>query len=112
MIYIHKELCSLHEFYIIGVSEILHDISIPNFQVDLLNYNIRRLERDMTGGGVALYVRNNIIMKPRHDFTQPNIEMIWSEFTFKNRTALIGLCVFHRKNIVVLLDDINDHCEE
>ena len=76
---LYKELCILDEFDIIGVSESHLDSFIPNNQVDLLNYNLCRLDRNRAGGGVALYVRNTIITKHRQDLSQPNIEMLWSE---------------------------------
>ena len=37
---LYEELCVLHEFDIIGVSESHLDSSIPNYQVDLPNYNL------------------------------------------------------------------------
>ena len=64
---IYEELCVLHEFDIIGVSETHLGPSIPDYRVDLLNYNLTRLDRNRAGGGVALYVRNTINMKKRDD---------------------------------------------
>ena len=59
---IYEELCILHEFDIIGVSESHLDSSIPNYQVDLPNYNLCRLDRNRADGGVALYVRNTLLL--------------------------------------------------
>ena len=133
---IYEELCVLHEFDIIGVSETHLGPSIPDYKVDLLNYNLTRLDRNRAGGGVALYVRNTINMKKRDDLKQPNIEMLWNELTFKNYKVLVGVCyrppnssaneidsfitalenvfntiVGHNKTILVLLGDFNDRCK-
>ena len=91
---------------------------------------------DRNSGGVALNVRNTIIIKHRQDLSQPNMEMLWSEVAFKNYKVLIGVCyrppngtandielfitglenvfnliVGHSKIIVVVLGDFNDRCK-
>ena len=50
---IHDELCALHNFDLIGVSESHLDNNIVDSQVDLHRYSIFRGDRNRTGGGVV-----------------------------------------------------------
>ena len=73
---LYEKLCILHEFDIFGASESHLHLSVPNYLVDLPNYNLCRRDGNRSGGGVSLYVRNTIITKHRQDLAQPNIEML------------------------------------
>ena len=64
---IHDELCALHNFDLIGVSE---------SHFDLHGYSIFRRDRNRTGGGVAVYVNSDIPVKRRLDLETPDIELI------------------------------------
>ena len=49
-----------------------------------------RKDRDGTGGGVAIYVRESLFLKQRPDLDVNNLEAIWVETKIKNETLLIG----------------------
>ena len=77
-----------------------NDIAIPNFQPPI------RLDRNRHGGGVAVYVKNNIPFNERADLYIPNLEAIWIEVNLGNRKVLIGTFYIHPRfdnwNIVEL----------
>ena len=134
----YLELCNIHEFDVIGVSETHLDQNVVDNDVELCNYTILRNDRNRRGGGVALYVHNSITVLRRADLEQSNIEMLWAEIMFKNHKIIICVCyrqpnqsiaeidtflnaldnylsqaagVSHNKNVVtVLLGDFNDRC--
>ena len=134
----YLELCNIHEFDVIGVSETHLDQNVVDNDVELCNYTILRNDRNRRGGGVALYVHNSITVLRRADLEQSNIEMLWAEIMFKNHKIIICVCyrqpnqsiaeidtflnaldnslsqaagVSHNKNVVtLLLGDFNDRC--
>ena len=134
----YLELCNIHEFDVIGVSETHLDQNVVDNDVKLCNYTILRNDRNRRGGGVALYVHNSITVLRRADLEQSNIEMLWAGIMFKNHKIIICVCyrqpnqsiaeidtflnaldnslsqaagVSHNKNVVtVLLGDFNDRC--
>ena len=44
-----------------------------------------------TGGGVLIYVKENIPCKRRHDLENPNIESLWIEIMIQKNKFLVGL---------------------
>ena len=61
------ELCALHNFDLIGVSESHLDNNIAASQVEFPDYCIFRGDRNRTGGGVAVYGNSDIPVKCRLD---------------------------------------------
>ena len=55
---LYSELCPLHEFDVMGISESRSDSKIPDDDVEFNNYSFFRLYKNRQGGGVALYVRS------------------------------------------------------
>ena len=49
-----------------------------------------RKDRDGEGGGVAIYVKNNLILKPRPDLDIQNLEAVWVETKINNDPLLVG----------------------
>ena len=89
---INDELCALHNFDLIGVSESHLDNNIVDSQVDLHGYSIFRRDRNRTGGGVAVYVNSDIPVKLRLDLETPDIELIWVELLFRSPIFLTYVC--------------------
>ena len=55
------------------------DSSISNYEINISGYDIVRKDRNRNGGGVALYIRNVIDYKIRHDLVNDNLETITIE---------------------------------
>ena len=78
------------EYDIIAISETWLTESTPNNSSDLylLNYTIFRKDRqtpNSRGGGVVLFVSNNIKAVPCLDSSSDNIEILWLEITTNNK---------------------------
>ena len=49
-----------------------------------------RKDRNSEGGGVAIYIKEHLIIKPRPDLDVNNLEAVWVETKIDNNTLLIG----------------------
>ncbi len=58
---------------VLAVSETLLDHSITDMGVGISGYNIFRSDRNIFGGGVAIYIQNHIPAKVRVDPMVPGI---------------------------------------
>lgn len=131
----YLELCCLHRFDIIGVSESHLSQEIPDLDINIQNYTIYRQDRNRHGGGTALYIHDRFTSVRRPDLELPNIELLWVELKFYNHSVLVGVCyrppnqcaadvdafidnlnnslssiVGGRNQSVILLGDFNDRC--
>ena len=84
---LYLELCSLHEFDVIGISETHIDSKIPDVDVEFNNYSVLRLDRNRQGGGVALYVRSSLACVRRYDLETPDTDMLWAEITYNHKRS-------------------------
>ena len=53
-------------------------------QVSVEGYDIYRHDRDTSGGGVAVYIKDTLSHHKREDIRDPNLEIIGIEITPKN----------------------------
>ena len=60
------------------------EIRLPGFHDPI------RKDRDTKGGGVAVYVRENLFLKQRPDLDVKDLEAIWVETKIKNESLLVG----------------------
>ena len=70
--YHHDELCVFMEdktIDILGLNETKLDKTIPDSQVDIEGYNILCHDRNRSGGGVALYIRQSLNYVNRQDLS-------------------------------------------
>jgi len=67
---IEAYLINVLQFDIICISETKLDNSIPSSEVAIDGYTIYRLDRSRRGGGVAIYVTNNLISSRYTTITQ------------------------------------------
>ena len=82
----------LRNFNIICLTEtwLNHNISSDSASID--NFKLFRRDRqaDNPGGGICVYVNDNIYSRRRADLELLNIEGIWVEVNFHNRKFLLG----------------------
>ena len=105
---LYLELCSLHEFDVIGISESHLDSKIPDVDVEFNNYSVFRSDRNRQGGGVALYVRSSLACVRRYDLETPDTEMLWAEITSNHKRILVGVC--YRSPSQILMIDVLTGC--
>lgn len=132
---LYEELCCLHAFDIIGISESHLSESVPDSDICIPNYTSFRRDRNRHGGGVLIYVHDRLSCIRRSDLEHPDLEIIWVEIKLGHCVFLVGVCyrppnqnaeqidtfmeglhdslypiTGHAKTSVVLLGDFNDRC--
>ena len=83
----------LNHFDIITVSETWLYNNFPNDRIRLDGYYppIRKDREDGSPwGGVAIYVKDSLICKPRPDLNVPQLEAVWIETKLNQETFLVG----------------------
>ena len=92
----HKEevakLMHDHELDVLGLNETRLSKDIRGCEVSVEGYNIYRHDRDTSGGGVAIYVKDTLSHHKREDIRDPNLEIIGIEMTPKHAKSCIVLC--------------------
>lgn len=89
---VYQELCCLHCFDIIGVSESHLSDAVCDDDIMLENYNCFRRDRNRHGGGVLLYVHNSFSCHRRTDLECDDLELLWCEVQLTNHKLLAGVC--------------------
>ena len=70
--------------------------SINDSELQITNYNLIRRDRELgQGGGVCVYIRNDLNYQRRHDLECKNIEHIWLEI-FITHSKPILVCFLYR----------------
>ena len=93
----------LNRFDIITLSETWLKSTIQQDKIHLRGYNepVRRDRPDDSGyGGVAIYVKNNLICKPRPDLAVQDLEAFWIETRLNQDIRLVG-CFYRPPKINV-----------
>ena len=83
----------LNNFDIITVSETWLYKNFPSDKIRLDGYYppVRKDREDgRAWGGVAIYVKNDLICKPRPDLDVPHLEAVWIETKLDQETFLVG----------------------
>lgn len=100
---VHNNVCSLKlkvdiifnklcDFDVIGISESHLDRTISDEDIEFEGFHKPvRLDRNRFGGGVIIYVKNNLQFFIRNDLSNPNIEIIWLEIHCVNNKFLTGV---------------------
>jgi exonuclease III len=83
-------------FDIFCITESWLDSTISNSEIQVDGYDIIRRDRNRNGGGVALYVNENITYKVREDLSLDNIECLWVEVPGCEDKTPILVCVMYR----------------
>ena len=75
------ELMHDHELDILGLNETRLSKDIGDREVSVEGYDIYRRDRDTSGGGVAIYVKDTLSHHKREDIRDPNLDIIGIEKT-------------------------------
>ena len=75
----------------IGISETKLDETVLDGEVSIDGYEIKRSDRNRHGGGVACYIRNDLVFNPREKFSL-DIENIFFDIQLpKSKPILVGI---------------------
>ncbi len=77
-------------FDILTLSETWLDGSITDDQLKLDGYNLIRKDRNRHGGGVAVFIRNDIHFKVCEEYSNDSYEVIWLHVYFGSKKVLFG----------------------
>ena len=77
---------------VITISETWLSADIKNNEISVNGYHppVRKDRSDDPHGGVAVYVKNSLICKERHDLSIPQLEAVWIETKIGQDKLLIG----------------------
>ena len=84
--------CEIGKYDIVTMSETWMSDSTPHsvYTFDGFQQPVRRDRPNDPHGGVAIYVKDNLICKPRPDLSVPNLEAVWIETKLGQETLLVG----------------------
>ena len=80
-----------HDIDIIGLSETRLDKTISDSEVNINGFNIFRNDRDVNGGGVAIYVKASL-PEPKVGIKSDNLEFISLEIAPKHAKSFLVVC--------------------
>ena len=80
-----------HDIDIIGLSETRLDKTISDSEVSISGYNIFRNDRNLNGGGVAIYVKASL-PEPTVRIKSENLELISLEIAPKHAKPFLVVC--------------------
>ena len=88
--------CQIKDCDVVTVSETWFNSTLSNDKTHIAGFHspVRRDRPTDDHGGVAIYVRDNLICKPRYDLDIPGLEAVWVETKLSQETILI--CSFYR----------------
>jgi len=98
---------------VLSFSETWLDNTITDSEIEIQGYSIIRKDRDRGGGGVCMYIRNDIAFNIRNDLEIEGLEAIWADILLpKTKPFLIG-CIYRppkQKDFIHLLDSVLSLC--
>ena len=71
------------------LSETWFASTVHDSEIEIPGYVFERVDRNRDGGGVGMYIKNDIQYKRRFDLENANIEAIWLEIKQVHRKPLI-----------------------
>ena len=118
----------LGDFDVISISESWLDNTVDNCLLHIEGFQPpSRIDRNRHGGGVIVYVKNNIPYTVRNDLCINSLEALWIEIKHHNGSLLIGTFYIHPRltdwnlveisieqashsnNNLILLGDLNEN---
>jgi exonuclease III len=82
------------EIYILCISESYLDNTIHNTEINVDGYTLVRKDRNRNGGGVLIYIKENINYKDRADLSDDDVESRWIEINGVMNSPLIIGCYY------------------
>ena len=104
----------VNHFHILCLNETRLDCNISDGEVAIDGYTLVRKDRNRNGGGVAVYINNNIPFTVESDFMDSTKEMIWLQSRPDKENCFYLACLYRppstSKNeyISYLIDNITN----
>lgn len=105
--------CGIH---LLALSETHLDDTFNDGAVAIQGYSLYRRDRNAYGGGVAVYIQNQIPAKVRYDLMPADIEVLWVQINLPHlKPLLVGCCyrppsakLDYLDKLCVMLDKVCD----
>ena len=82
---------SAHSATLIGITESKLDKTIPDNEVKIDGYELKRADRNRQGGGVACYIRKHLSFNLRENFSVDLVNIFFDSFLPRSKPILIGI---------------------
>ena len=86
-------LANLYDIITLSETHLHQGIEDDLFEIEGF-HDIIRNDRNVHGGGVAIYVKSNIVFKRHFEFESPSIEAIW--ISVQTQQGKITICCCYR----------------
>ena len=83
---------------IFAASETWLDSTVGDGEVRIPGFNIIRRDRNRNGGGVALFIRDNIAYNPRPDHEIDGLEAVWVKLLFPQSKGILVSSIYRPPN--------------
>ena len=80
-----------HKLSVLGVSETWLDDTIRDSDLEIPGYNIIRKDRNRHGGGVAIYVEDNLYFKVHPELSSNSFETLWISVRLPQGRVYVGV---------------------
>ena len=67
---------------------------IGNNELDIRNYNFARLDRNRSGGGIAMYINENINYRMRYDLMHDSLEYMVAEICLEKQKPFLVIILY------------------
>lgn len=96
-----RQLAKNERIDIFAINETKIDDKVKDQLVDIDEFDLKRLDRDRHGGGVALYIRNTVSFKLRDDLPNKSLELICIEIEPPNTRPFIIFAWYRPPNVSI-----------
>ena len=90
--HIEQELVNDQKFDVLAVTETHLSKDIPDHDIALPNYQLFRKDRNRHGGGVCLYVKDEIAASKIPRLDNDDIEILWLKLHVNSKNIFFGVC--------------------
>ena len=100
-----RQLAGNTEAAVIRISETWLDDNISDNELKITGYALERKDRNRHGGGVCLYIKDNLSYNRRDDLSDKTLEILFVEICLpKTKPFIIGSSSFARPNTPVYIE--------
>src|SRR6478609_8964203 len=89
---LHSFITKEHKFDVVGLTETHLDNTIDSDEINIDGFTVFRKDRNSSGGGVLLYIRNELMPIQMSELETSDIESVYVKIKTKKLSAVCGVC--------------------
>lgn len=93
-----NQICLTNGVHILALSETHLDESVDDSSLTIGGYNLHRRDRNKYGGGVGLYIQEDIVAVVREDLMNSEIEILWIQIHIPHSKPTLISCCYRPPN--------------